>query len=125
MEAEEHGGEDGHDEDVDVDTIDEDPEQAPQEEEDEGKAPPAAEQRQPTLAQTQVNALPRLSVDMPSQKHSSCCCVYCHRMLSNRFPDPTEVTRAPPMRTFLLQHSVPVSSPLTAVLDCHTGQSSG
>ncbi len=58
MEAEEHGGEDGHDEDVDVEAIDEEPEQAPQEEGDEAKAAPAAEESQPAQAETQVwNAL--------------------------------------------------------------------
>ena len=55
IEAEEHGGEDGHDEDVDIETVDEEPEQAPQEEGDAEKpAPGAEEQLQPSQAETQV-----------------------------------------------------------------------
>lgn len=54
VEAEEHGGEDGHEEDVDIENVEEEPEEAPQEEGDEAKAASAAEEPQLGQAETQV-----------------------------------------------------------------------
>ena len=56
MEAEEHVADDGHDEDVDIETVDEEPEQAPGEQGEEEKAHSAAEEPQPSSAETQVQA---------------------------------------------------------------------
>ena len=64
MEAEEQGGEDGQEEEVDVDieTIEEGLEQPATEEHDAEKAAPAAADEKTTRAETEVHAVPYLSL---------------------------------------------------------------